>query len=152
MRGSLTGLGLDTSGGHLVRALCEGIAAQVVELAAAVAADRGAPLTSLRADGGLTRSALLMQTQADLLQLPVEVASSPDATALGVGAVARLGLQPGLSLREAVPEWKPSAVYEPRIPGDEAAARLAAFRAEVSVLLDRGGAGAGGTGGAGSAG
>ncbi|MFC9701306.1 FGGY family carbohydrate kinase [Streptomyces sp. NPDC056943] len=143
VRGSLTGLGLDTSPGHLVRALCEGIAAQVVELAAAVAADRGAPLTSLRADGGLTRSALLMQTQADLLQLPVEVSSLPDATALGVGAVARLGHDPGLTLREAVPEWKPSAVYEPRISGDEAAARLGAFRAEVSALLDRGNGGAG---------
>ncbi|MFB7608110.1 FGGY family carbohydrate kinase [Streptomyces gardneri] len=152
VRGSLTGLGLDTSPGHLVRALCEGIAAQVVELAAAVASDRGAPLTSLRADGGLTRSALLMQTQADLLQLPVEVASSPDATALGVGAVARLGLHPGLALHEAVPEWKPSAVYEPRIGADEAAARLTAFRAEVSALVDRGGAGAGAGGAGGSGG
>ncbi|MFB7588562.1 FGGY family carbohydrate kinase [Streptomyces sp. NPDC056169] len=151
VRGSLTGLGLDTSPGHLVRALCEGIAAQVVELAAAVASDRGAPLTSLRADGGLTRSALLMQTQADLLQLPVEVSSLPDATALGVGAVARLGRHPGLTLREAVPEWKPSAVYEPRIPADEAAARLAAFRAEVSVLVDRG-SGRGGAGGGGRTG
>ncbi|MGA5194542.1 FGGY family carbohydrate kinase [Streptomyces exfoliatus] len=143
VRGSLTGLGLDTTPGHLVRALCEGIAAQVVELAGAVAADRGAPLTSLRADGGLTRSALLMQTQADLLQLPVDVSSLPDATALGVGAVARLGHEPGLTLREAVPEWKPAAVYEPRIPADEAAARLARFRAEVSALVDRAGTASG---------
>ncbi|WP_328485608.1 FGGY family carbohydrate kinase [Streptomyces zaomyceticus] len=144
IRGSLTGLGLDTTPGHLVRALCEGIAAQVVELSSAVAADRGAPLTSLRADGGLTRSALLMQTQADLLQLPVEVSSLPDATALGVGAVARLGHDPRLTLREAVPEWKPSVVYEPRISGDEAAERLARFRGEVSALVERADAGVGG--------
>ncbi|MER6922247.1 FGGY family carbohydrate kinase, partial [Streptomyces spiralis] len=39
LRGSLTGLGLDTAPGHLVRALCEGIAAQVVELADAAEAD-----------------------------------------------------------------------------------------------------------------
>ncbi|MFD8211237.1 FGGY family carbohydrate kinase, partial [Streptomyces sp. NPDC059695] len=137
VRGSLTGLGLDTGPGHLVRALCEGIAAQVVELATAAAADRGAPLTALRADGGLTQSALLMQTQADLLQRPVEVASLPDATALGVGAAARLGHRPGLSLREAVPEWKPSAVYEPSIPAAEAAERLGRFRAAVSALVER---------------
>ncbi|GAA3940794.1 FGGY family carbohydrate kinase [Streptomyces gulbargensis] len=134
-RGSLTGLGLDTTPGHLVRALCEGIAAQVVLLASAVAGDRGAPLTSLRADGGLTRSALLMQTQADLLQLPVEVASSPDATALGVGAVARLGRRPGLAVHEAVPEWRPAAVYEPRIGPDEAAERLGRFRTAVTAVL-----------------
>ncbi|MFF3837748.1 FGGY family carbohydrate kinase [Streptomyces sp. NPDC001930] len=137
VRGSLTGLGLDTTPGHLVRALCEGIAAQVVELASAVASDRGAPLTSLRADGGLTRSALLMQTQADLLQLPVEVSSLPDATALGVGAVARLGHDPGLTLREAVPEWKPSAVYEPRISRAEADECLDLFRREVAALVER---------------
>ncbi|MFG3040770.1 FGGY family carbohydrate kinase [Streptomyces sp. NPDC048330] len=148
VRGSLTGLGLDTGPGQLVRALCEGIAAQVVELAAAAATERGASASALRVDGGLTRSALLMQTQADLLQLPVEVSASPDATALGVGAAAALGHDPGLSLREAVPGWKPSAVYEPRITGDEAAARLARFRAEVAALVER----AGDADGAGAAG
>ncbi|WP_328350908.1 FGGY family carbohydrate kinase [Streptomyces sp. NBC_00445] len=138
LRGSLTGLGLDTTAGHLVRALCEGIAAQVTELAEAAALDLGEPLSVLRVDGGLTRSTLLMQTQADLLQRPVEVSALPDATALGVGALARLGTEPGLTVAEALPDWKPSAVYEPRISADEAAARLAGFRREVAALLDRG--------------
>jgi glycerol kinase len=137
LRGSLTGLGLDTTPGHLVRALCEGIAAQVVELADAAAADLAAPLTTLRVDGGLTRSALLMQTQADLLQLPVEISALPDATALGVGAVARLGLDPALTVDEALTDRKPSAVYEPRIGRDEATARLTHFRSAVAALLDR---------------
>ncbi|MGI5359468.1 FGGY family carbohydrate kinase [Streptomyces sp. CA-252508] len=136
-RGSVTGLGLDTTAGHLVRALCEGIAAQVVELAGAAATDLGAPLATLRVDGGLTRSALLMQTQADLLQLPVEVASSPDATALGAGALARLGLDPLLPLGEVVPRWRPSAVYEPRVSAAEAAERMGAFRAAVAALPER---------------
>ncbi|MEV0746613.1 FGGY family carbohydrate kinase [Streptomyces sp. NBC_01220] len=137
LRGSVTGLSLDTTAGHLVRALCEGIAAQVVELADAVAADLGSPLTALRVDGGLTRSALLMQTQADLLQRPVEVSALPDVTALGAGAVARLGIDPALSLAEAVPAWQPAAVYEPRIGAAEAAERLAGFRAAVGALLER---------------
>lgn len=137
LRGSLTGLGLDTSAGHLVRALCEGIAAQVVELADAVEADLGSPLSALRVDGGLTRSALLMQTQADLLQRPVEVSALPDVTALGVGAVARIGLDPRLPPHRAVPDWRPAAVYEPRIGADEAAERLGLFRAAVHRLLER---------------
>ncbi|GAA2262939.1 FGGY family carbohydrate kinase [Streptomyces amakusaensis] len=137
VRGSLTGLGLDTGPGHLVRALCEGIAAQVAELTRAIAADLGRPLTSLRVDGGLTRSALLMQTQADLLQIPVEVSALPDATALGVGALARLGLDPGLSTEQAVPAWRPSAVYEPKASAAEAAERLGRFRTEVTALLER---------------
>lgn len=138
VRGSVTGLGLDTTAGHLVRALCEGIAAQVVELARAAGGELGAPLASLRVDGGLTRSALLMQTQADLLQLPVEVSALPDVTALGAGVLARLGLDPELSLRQAVPPWRPAAVYEPRITSTEAAERMGAFRAAVAALVDGG--------------
>ncbi|MEV6782352.1 FGGY family carbohydrate kinase [Streptomyces sp. NPDC051098] len=150
LRGSLTGLGLDTGPGHLVRALCEGIAAQVVELTDAVAADLGRPLTGLRVDGGLTRSALLMQTQADLLQLPVEVSALPDVTALGVGAVARLGMDAALTTDQVVPVWRPSAVYEPRIGASQAAERLGRFRGEVAALVDRTPTTAGGAGTAGA--
>ncbi|MEU5776469.1 FGGY family carbohydrate kinase [Streptomyces venezuelae] len=137
LRGSMSGLGLDTTAGHLVRALCEGIAAQVAALADAVAADTGEPLTSLRVDGGLTRSSLLMQTQADLLQIPVEVSELTDVTALGAAAVARIGIAPALSVADAVPEWRPAAVYEPRIDADLAAERLAGFRSAVSALMER---------------
>jgi glycerol kinase len=135
LRGSLTGLGLDTGPGHLVRALCEGLAAQVVELAEAAATDLGTPIDLLRVDGGLTRSALLMQTQADLLQRPVQVSALPDATALGAAALARLGADPALPLEDALPDEKPAAVYEPRIPPDRAAERLATFRTAVTALL-----------------
>jgi glycerol kinase len=136
-RGSLLGLSLDTSAGHLVRALVDGIAAQVAELAAAVALDLGAPLDRLRVDGGLTRSGLLMQTQADLLQLPVEVFESPDATALGVGAAARLGLDPTLDLADAAPTTAPSSVYWPTVTADEAGVRRSAFAAAVARDLAR---------------
>ncbi|MCS0636834.1 FGGY family carbohydrate kinase [Streptomyces sp. LP05-1] len=139
-RGALTGLGLGTTAGHLVRALCEGIAAQLVEVARAAGAELGTPLGPLRVDGGLTRSALLMQTQADLLQRPVEVSALPDVTALGVAALARLGLDPAAGAAEALPgllpEWRPSAVYEPRITAAEAAERMGAFRAAVAALPD----------------
>ncbi|MFM9370849.1 FGGY family carbohydrate kinase [Streptomyces sp. Da 82-17] len=140
VRGSLTGLGLDTTPGHVVRALCEGLAAQVVHLADAVAADLGTPLRSLRVDGGLTRSALLMQTQADLLQLPVEGAELADATALGAAAVARIGLDPRLTPSDVVPRRGGGTVYEPRIGADEAADRLGRFREAVAVLVEGGAA------------
>ncbi|MFJ4878296.1 FGGY family carbohydrate kinase [Streptomyces sp. NPDC088745] len=130
-RGTLTGLGLDTTPGHLVRALCEGIAAQVAELVDAVGTDLGARPGALRVDGGLTRSALLMQAQADLLQLPVEVADVPDVTARGVAAVARLGIDRGLSVADAVPGRGVSAVYEPRMGAAEAEERREGFRQVV---------------------
>ncbi len=135
-RAQIAGLGLGVQRAHVVRALIDGIAAQVAELTEAVVADLGAPITALRADGGLTRSRTLMQIQADLLQLPVEVYPSPDATALGVAAVARIGIEPGLPIPEATGPWRPAAVYEPTIGADEAAHRLGTQREAVRRMLD----------------
>ena len=82
-------------------------------LARAAGDDLGKPQARLRVDGGLTRSRVLMQTQADLLQAPVEVYVSPHATALGVAALARLGLGAATSAAEAVGTWEPAAVCGP---------------------------------------
>ena len=126
--GTLEGLDLHTSPAHIVRAALEGLAAQVAVLAEAAADDLGGPLVELRVDGGLTRSTFLMQHQADLLQMPVEVFASPHATALGVAALARLGLE-GAGGALEVPTPPPSARYEPLMGIDEAADRMGRFRA-----------------------
>ena len=73
-----------------------------------IAGDLGKPLSSLRVDGGLTRSRALMQAVADLTQLPVELYPSAHATALGAAALARMARQPGLALSHAVLDWTPS--------------------------------------------
>ena len=119
---------LSSGRGHLVRAVLEGIAAQVATLTSLVAHDLGTPLTRLRVDGGLTRSRILMQAQADLAQLPVDVYPSPHATALGAAACARLALEPGLSVDDAVAGWEPDQVYEPRWSPDRAEEHLARWR------------------------
>jgi glycerol kinase len=135
-RGAFTGLSLSTSRAQLVRAAVDGIAAQVALLARAAGADLGHPLARVRADGGLTRSRLLMQTQADLLQVPVEVYPSPHATALGVAALARLGIGAAADPATAVGMWQPAAVYEPRIGADEAAARLQRWRRAAEATME----------------
>jgi len=134
-RGAFLGLGLGTTRAHLVRAVIDGLAASVALLAATVAGDLGGPLTALRADGGLTRSRLLLQAQADLLQLPVEVSGAADATALGVAALARVGAGEAASLDEAVGPADVDSVVEPRISGEEAAERLAAFESAQQAIL-----------------
>lgn len=132
-KASLTGLTLGTRPGHVARATIVGIAAQVALLAAAVGRDLGTPLTTLRVDGGLTRSELLLQTQADLLQIPIEVLPSPHATAVGVAAFAAIGA--GLAHDTVV---RPSAdrMVEPSISADEAAARLVAWQRVAAATMD----------------
>jgi glycerol kinase len=135
-KAAFTGLTLGTERGHLVRAAIEGIAAQVALLAQAAGRDLGSPLTRLRVDGGLTRSRVLLQTQADLLQAPVEVYPSPHATALGVAAFADLGARPLPQAQPSSTTWHPDVVVEPQIGADEAAERLAAWQRTAAATMD----------------
>jgi glycerol kinase len=135
-RGGWLGLSLASRREDLVAAVVSGIAAQVASLARAMGEDMGRPLERLRVDGGLTRSASLMQAQADLLQAPVERYPSADATALGVGAFARLGAGAAATPAEAVGSWKPEQVFEPRLDAAEAAERLAKWEAAAASLAE----------------
>jgi glycerol kinase len=135
-RGAWLGLSLATQREDLVRAVVSGIAAQVATLARAMGEDASRPLERLRVDGGLTRSSTLMQAQADLLQVPVELYPSADATALGVGALARLGAGGASTPVEAVGSWAPAAVFEPRMSSAEAEDRLARWQAAALALAE----------------
>jgi len=135
-RGVFTGLSLSTSRAQVVRAVVDGIAAQVAWLARTVAWDLGRPLVRLRAGGGLARSRALLQAQADLLQAPVDLYPSPDATALGVAALARLGAGMAASPAEALGPWTPSVTFEPAIDGAAAEERLRAWRRAVEATMD----------------
>ena len=76
----------------------------------------------LRADGGATANGFLMQYQADLLGIPVEVAAERETTALGAAALAA-----GRGARVAV-----GATYEPRLAADEVEAQRAAWRTALN--------------------
>jgi glycerol kinase len=134
-RAQLGGLSLSTSRGHVVRALCGAMAAEVALLVEAIEGDLGTPVRALRVDGGLTRSSLLVQTQADLLQRPVEVHAVADATALGVAAAARAGLSPSAVLADAVLPGPPPVRCEPRVSADAAAATMGSYRQAVARVL-----------------
>ena len=118
-RGLVTGLTRGTTTAHLVRAALEAIAHQVADVVDALPE----PPRVLRADGGATANAFLMQFQADLLQVPVEVAAERETTALGVAALAA-GRETGVAV---------GAVYEPRRSVDEVAALRAGWRRALDL-------------------
>ncbi|MEI6035597.1 MAG: glycerol kinase GlpK [Verrucomicrobiae bacterium] len=90
-RGALLGLSRGTTSAHIARATLEGIAYQVADLIGAMEKDSGRKISILRVDGGACASDLLMQTQADLLGLPVERPKNIESTALGAAMLAGLG-------------------------------------------------------------
>ena len=106
-RGVISGLTRGTTRAHLVRAALEAIAHQVADVVDALPE----PPAVLRADGGATENRFLMQFQADVLGVPVEVAAERETTALGAAALAA-----GQGARVAV-----GATYEPQIGADERA-------------------------------
>lgn len=89
-RGTIVGLTRGTTKAHIARAVLESIAFQVADLADAMRADAPCPLTALRVDGGASVSDILMQTQADLLRLPVDRPAQVETTAFGAAALAGL--------------------------------------------------------------
>jgi glycerol kinase len=109
-RGLIAGLTRGTRREHLVRAALEAIALQTADVVEAMP-ER---LRSLRADGGATANAFLMQLQADLLGIPVEVAAERETTALGAVALAGLALDVWESTDELASAWRGGARYEPR--------------------------------------
>ncbi|CAN5280245.1 FGGY family carbohydrate kinase [soil metagenome] len=134
-RASFSGMTLSSGRGQLVRSVLEGIAAQVAGLGGLVTHDLGAPLTRLRADGGLTKSRVLMQAQADLSQIPIDVYPSAHATPLGAAACARLALDPTLSIADAVGTWAPESTYEPQWSADQAQSHLDRWNTAAAATL-----------------
>jgi len=91
VRGSILGLTRGTTKAHIARATLESLAFEVRALMDSMAAACCGALKRLKVDGGVTRSRLLMQLQADALGLPVEVPENLDTTGLGVSYLAGLG-------------------------------------------------------------
>jgi glycerol kinase len=118
-RGLISGITRGTTRAHLVRAALEAIAHQVADVVD-VLPHRPA---ALRADGGATVNRFLMQFQADLLGVPVEVAAERETTALGAAALAA-GRETGVGI---------GAVYEPRRSRDEAAELRAGWRRALDL-------------------
>ncbi len=89
-RGLIIGLTRGTGLPQIARATVESIAYQVVDVADAIVADRGAPLADLRVDGGAARNDDLLRFTADLLGIPVERPRVTETTAWGAASLAGL--------------------------------------------------------------
>jgi glycerol kinase len=92
----MIGMSQATSRAQIARAAVDAVAHQVCDVVEEIEAGDD-PITVFRADGGATASALLMQTQADLLRRPVEVSDVPELSAVGAAQLGWRTLNPGAS-------------------------------------------------------
>ncbi|MFL5929866.1 MAG: FGGY family carbohydrate kinase [Gaiellaceae bacterium] len=108
-RGLITGLTRGTTRAQLVRAALEAVALQVADVVEALSS----PVDILRADGGASSNAFLMQLQADLLGCPVEVSAERETTALGAAALAGLALGVWPDTASLAKRFRRGTRYEP---------------------------------------
>lgn len=130
-RGMIIGLTRGTTSAHLARAALEGIAFQVADVAEAMQADAGTALAELRVDGGAACNDLLLQFQADILQVPVVRPKLLETTALGAAYMAGLATGYWPSIEVIKHHWRVDRVFGPRVSEAEAQARRARWREAV---------------------
>jgi len=118
-RGVLAGITRGTTGAHIARAVLESMCYQTKDVVEAMTRDSGIPLRELRADGGAAVNSFLMQFQADILGVPVEVPRVTETTALGAAFLAGLAVGFWSGRDEIDAKWKLAHRYEPKMPQAE---------------------------------
>ncbi|MFL5608017.1 MAG: glycerol kinase GlpK [Gemmatimonadaceae bacterium] len=112
-RGTIVGLTRGSTKAHLARAALDGIALQVMDVLKAMEADAGIKLKELRVDGGASANNLLMQLQADLLNVPVVRPKIAETTALGAAYLAGLAVGYWKNQAEIARQWQVDARFTP---------------------------------------
>ena len=112
-RGTIVGLTRGTTRAHIARASLEGIALQVMDVLKAMEADSGITLKELRVDGGASGNDLLMQLQADLLNVPVVRPKVAETTALGAAYLAGLAVGYWKNQADIAKQWQTDKRFKP---------------------------------------
>ncbi|KAJ5383520.1 Glycerol kinase [Penicillium concentricum] len=133
-KGTIFGITQYTQKGHIARATLEATCFQTKAILDAMEKDSGHTLSELAVDGGMSNSDLAMQTQADLISIPVYRPEMRETTALGAAIAA--GLAVGIwrnfaELRDI--NRSGGAVFEPQVPLQESAAKFAQWEKAVQM-------------------
>ena len=112
-RGTIVGLTRGSTKAHIARAALEGIVLQVMDVLKAMEADAGIKLKELRVDGGASANDLLMQLQADLLNVPVVRPKVAETTALGAAYLAGLAVGFWKNQADIARQWQVDKRFKP---------------------------------------
>jgi glycerol kinase len=134
-RGLLAGLTQFATGGHIARAALEATAYQVHDVLAAMQRDSGIAIKTLRADGGMVVNQLLMQFQADVLDVPVARPRTLETTALGAAYAAGLAVGYWRDTDELARNWGVTRTWQPAMEPARREALLASWHKAVERSL-----------------
>ncbi len=130
-RGTIVGITRGVNKYHIIRATLESLAYQVNDVLVAMEADSGIHLSALKVDGGASANNFLMQTQADIIDAPVERPSCVETTAMGAAYLAGLAVGYWENKEEVRKNWAIDATFEPKISVAEREKKLKGWKKAV---------------------
>ena len=130
-RGTIVGLTRGVNKYHIVRATLESLAYQVHDVLAAMKADSGIELTSLKVDGGASANDFLMQVQADMIGAPVNRPSCVETTAMGAAYLAGLAVEYWKDKEEVRKNWAVNCTFTPSIDEEKRVEKIKGWNKAV---------------------
>ncbi len=130
-RGLIIGITRATNKYHIIRATLESMGYQTVDVVRLMETSTGIKVPALSVDGGASANSLLMQFQADMLDIPIIRPQCIETTALGAAYLAGLAVGTYTSLEEIKKNKKTEAVFKPDISCEERDKRLALWHSAV---------------------
>ncbi len=135
-RGAIVGMTRYVNKGHLARAALEATAFQTCEVLDAMEKDSGVRLTSLKVDGGMVYNELLMQFQADILNVPVIRPKVAETTALGAAYAAGLAVGFWKDYAELKSNWGKDKEWVSSMPSEKRENLYAHWKKAVTKTFD----------------
>ena len=135
-RGAILGMTRYINKGHLARAVLEATAYQTREVLDAMEKDSGVKLTALKVDGGMVFNELLMQFQADILNVPVIRPKVAETTALGAAYAAGLAVGFWKDLGELRANWGKDKEWKPQMDASRREILYAGWKKAVIRTFD----------------
>ncbi len=135
-RGAIVGMTRYINKGHIARAVLEATAFQTREVLDAMEKDSGVRLTALKVDGGMVYNEMLMQFQADLLDVPVIRPKVAETTALGAAYAAGLAVGFWKDYGELKANWGKDKEWQPSMPAEKRESLYSGWKKAVTRTLN----------------
>ena len=123
-RGIIVGLTRGVNKYHIIRATLDSLCYQTNDVLRAMEADSGIRLAALKVDGGACANNYLMQTQADIINAPVQRPRCAETTAMGAAYLAGLAVGYWASKEDVVKNWAIDRTFAPNIGAEEREKRI----------------------------
>ncbi|MGA9483300.1 MAG: glycerol kinase GlpK [Candidatus Acidiferrales bacterium] len=135
-RGVIAGLTRHSNKAHIARAALEATAFQTREVVEAMQKDSAIPIAVLRTDGGMVENNLLMQFQADILNIPVVRPAVKETTALGAAYAAGLATGFYTDTKDLRANWAVDRTWNPQMDENQRESLFKSWKKAVSRSFD----------------